>query len=428
MSDITSSVTDVSESDSDELGSGNVRQRLRVSRDVLRTVLLLGLAGGLLLLFNLQADQLLLPYWLEDASRVLYKVYFLATLPFRGLVMVFSHRLDHHWTLSHHVVTCLGAPFFWWLVWRLSRVVKTRIAQRRRARVVPDVDAQALDRRQFLLRSTAGAVGVASGGLGSYATLVAPGILRTRRYEIAVRDLPPGLDGLRIAHVSDTHYGPFVSMGYLEKAMEIVNASHPDLVLFTGDHVHYTPKSIGPGIGVLAKARGRLGAVAVMGNHEHWEGAEACRAEFRATGIPLVDNGRLYLTTSGLCDTPSDDALCIAGVGDLWEDEVSFARALDGVPVGMPRVVLAHNPDVAESVDGEWRVDLMLSGHTHGGQIALPIVGAPVAPSRYGRKYLGGLCQGPICPVIVSRGVGVAGVPLRLGVPPEFGLITLKRA
>jgi predicted MPP superfamily phosphohydrolase len=97
----------------------------------------------------------------------------------------------------------------------------------------------------------------------------------------------------------------------------------------------------------------------------------------------------------------------------------------------MPRLLLSHNPDAAEDprfLRARHRVDLMLSGHTHGGQVRLPVVGAPVIPSKYGQKYAAGLVQGPRCPVYVSRGLGLSGLPVRFGVPPEIVLFELQRA
>ncbi len=394
----------------------------------LRTGTALAVAGLVLLACDLQSHYLLMPYALEDLSRILYRLAFFIVLPFRAVTIFFIPSVDHHWPLAHHIVTCMGTPcFLYGLRCALLRLVRRRSERRARAEEVADNPAL-IERRQFLMRSAAGAVGVASGGLGGYASIVAPEILHVRRYDIPIKGLPAALEGLRIVHVSDTHYGPFVSMPYLEKVFERVNALQPDLVALTGDYVHYTPDSVNPGIGALAVLEGRLGVVAVMGNHEHWEGAEACRARFQSIGLPLVDNARLFLTARGLESAPTPDALCVAGVGDLWEDEVSFEKALANVPEDMPRLVLSHNPDAAERVTPDRRVDLMLSGHTHGGQIALPLIGPPIAPSEYGFKYLGGLCQGPHNPVIVSRGVGLAGIPLRFGVPPEVGLITLHRA
>jgi predicted MPP superfamily phosphohydrolase len=169
-----------------------------------------------------------------------------------------------------------------------------------------------------------------------------------------------------------------------------------------------------------------LGVVAVLGNHDHWEGVDACRAAFDSIKIALIDNGRLFLSRRGLSSEPSRDALCIAGVGDLWDDRVDLPAALKDAPADMPRILLSHNPDVAELGELAFnRVDLMLSGHTHGGQVALPVVGALRVPSRFGQRYAGGLCPGPACPVIVSRGVGMTILPVRFGVPPEIGLITL---
>src|SRR6185436_5967083 len=112
--------------------------------------------------------------------------------------------------------------------------------------------------------------------------------------------------------------------------------------------------------------------------------------------------------------------LCIGGLGDLLTDFVSMNLALEGVDPAIPRVVLAHNPDTAESrqcvgIPGlpPHRVDLMLSGHTHGGQVKLPLIGSPAIPSRFGQKYAGGLVQGPSFPVIVSRGIGMSLFPVR---------------
>jgi predicted MPP superfamily phosphohydrolase len=390
-------------------------------------VFLLLFAGLLLLACNLQAQYLLLPYWLEDIGRLFYKVSFFIALPFRAIVCLIIPAVDHHWSLAHHVVTCMGAPFFLaGLAWGAHRL---NLRRRDRRRVESPVEGNALDRRQFLVRSAAGAVGLATGGLGSYASLVAPDAVRLRRYDLRIADLPRAFEGLRIVHVSDTHYGPFVAMPYLRAVFDRATSLNPDLMLLTGDYVHYAPESVEPGIQALARLKARLGVVAVMGNHEHWEGTEACREQFKAIGLPLIDNGRLFVTPNGLqTEAAPGRSLCLAGVGDLWEDEVSFERALSGVPADVPRLLLSHNPDTAEMLTAEHRVDCMFSGHTHGGQIAFPLVGAPIAPSRYGHKYLGGMCRGPHCPVVVSRGVGMAGIPLRFGVPPELGLITLHRA
>src|SRR5262249_27308037 len=123
--------------------------------------------------------------------------------------------------------------------------------------------------------------------------------------------------------------------------------------------------------------------------------------------------------------------LAISAVGDLWEDRQDYRRALDGLPASMPRLLLSHNPDVAEEaafIASGLRVDLMLSGHTHGGQIRLPGVGAPISSSRFGQKYCEGLVEGPACRVFVCRGIGVSAFPLRLGVPPEIAVLELRRA
>ena len=148
----------------------------------------------------------------------------------------------------------------------------------------------------------------------------------------------------------------------------------------------------------------------------------------RRAGIRLLDRDHVFLGPEGLREEPGEDALCLAGFGDLWEDEHDPADALVGVPGATPRLVLSHNPDYAERIPADLRVDLLLAGHTHGGQVRVPGRGTPVVPSAFGQKYAGGLCQGPRCPVQVSRGVGMAYLPVRIGVPPEIVELTLVRA
>lgn len=406
-----------------------VTARIRSSRCwlLVKQCAWLGLLGGLLLGCILQSEYLLLPVWLEEAGRLVYRGACLIIAPARLLVTLAIPRVNNHWPASHYVVACLITPYLMWGGYRLWQRFSRRVA-RHTLRCNNSPSQKVIERRQFLFRSAAGAVGIATSGIGSYASFVAPTRLRVCEYHVPIRNLPDPLDGIRLVHVSDTHYGPFVSLAFLEDVVQQANELEGDLVILTGDYVHFTPLSIERGVGLLGGFRSRFGSVAVLGNHEHWEGAESCRRVLARIGVPLLDNTRLFLTPKGLSPIPSPGrSLCLAGVGDLWEDKVLLDQSFEGVPDSMPRILLSHNPDVAELVGPSRRVDLMLSGHTHGGQVRLPILGALATASEYGEKYAGGLCDGPYCPVLVSRGIGMAFLPLRFGVPPELGLITLHR-
>jgi len=392
------------------------------------------LSGSVLLAAILLSEKLLLPPWLEPAGRLMFRSAFFTTLPFRLVVVQFFPPVDHHYTTLHFVVTCLGTPLFYLCViaagvrvFKAIACLKFRSQVRNEARPANPSSCGSVSRRTFLAQAGAGATLAASGGLGLYSTWYEPSQLRVRRYTVPIPGLPEPLDGLRIVHVSDTHYGPYNALSQIEQAIEAANSLRGDLVVLTGDYVHFTPSSIETGIGVLSTLKAKYGAVAVMGNHEHWEGTAYCRRTFQRTGIPLLDNNRLFLTAGGLTDEPAARCVCIAGLGDYWEDELLFDTALRGVPRDMPRLLLSHNPAAAEFVGPGRRVDLMFSGHTHGGQVRVP--GLPVMGlSKIERKYLGGLCTGPHCRLVVSRGVGMAGIPLRFRVYPEIGEIKLVRA
>lgn len=360
---------------------------------------------GVLLFLHLQALQLWTP--LQPLSRIADVL----CLPFAVPAGWVSPPVAHHHSVVHYVLRTGFAAGAMVLAWRLLPIVRG-----------PRAGRPGPTRREVVL----GGLAAAAGAAGVWATAVEPGMLRLRRYEVLLPGLPPELDGLRLAHASDTHYGPYIGADHIRRAFDLLNAENPDLLVLTGDYVHRTPLAIPTGIEVLTHGRARLGAVAVLGNHDHWEGADACRVELRRHGIPLLENRCLFLSARGLTSQPSDGGLAVCGVGDLWEGEVDPRAALAGVPERVPRLLLSHNPDVAEQIEGA-RFDLQLSGHTHGGQVSLPLLGTPLVPSLYGSKYAGGLVQGPRWPVIVSRGVGMAVTPVRLNVPPEVSLIVLRR-
>ncbi len=381
----------------------------------------LGLAGMLYLL-NLQAIHLNSWGPLTSVFMGATRIVDVLCLPFTGIAGVLVHHTGSRHGLLFQLLRAIMAGMFYAT---LARSVARRIRLRVEEGVSPG-------RRRLLVDALVLVAGTMAAGVGGWATLVEPSRLRVRRYELTLIGLPPALDGLRIGQLSDTHYGPYVSAAHIRRAVELLNAEQLDLVAMTGDYLHRSSASIATGIALLAEARSRFGSVAVLGNAEHWRGPDACQAELRRHGIHVIDNDRLFLTTEGLRDHElPDQSLAVCGLGDHWGDVQDTDAALRGVSEGCPRVVLTHNPDTAERMHRrrpEARFDLQLSGHTHGGQVRIPGLGAPAVPSRYGRKYAGGLVQGPSWPVLVSRGVGVSVAPMRLGVLPEVVVLTLRSA
>ena len=339
-------------------------------------------------------------------------------------------------TFAEWVVVSACTFAFYLTVFTVLGVLNRWVNRRLRLASAPQVEplpASAISRRR-LLRATKTVVvtGAAAGALG-YPIAWEPRRYVVSRRTFPLRGLPPSLDGLRIVQLTDIHLGPWLSESYVRRIVESANALDPDVITLTGDYVLHSPEYITPVAGILAGLRAKVGIVGVLGNHDWREDGRAMRKALAATGVRMLDNGRAYVSPVRELrpDATVADGLCIAGVGDLWTDRQFYGRALEGVPETMPRLLLSHNPDVAEErafVSSGYRVDLMLSGHTHGGQIYVPGLGTPVLPSRYGQKYALGLVQGPVCPVFVSCGLGTALLPLRVGVPPEIAVIELKRA
>tara|TARA_B100000609_G_scaffold189243_1_gene176084 strand:+ start:13012 stop:13908 length:897 start_codon:yes stop_codon:yes gene_type:complete len=236
---------------------------------------------------------------------------------------------------------------------------------------------------------------------------------------ILVPRLPVAFDGLRIALVSDLHHGPLVDLPFIERVVEQVNELRPDVVVLPGDFVDKHARYITPCFLALRHLKAKYGVFAVLGNHDHWEGADDTRRAIR-------DCGFVDLTNDGHWLFCYEQRLRLAGVDDLNMGSQDLPRALGDCRKEEVAIVLSHHPDFAENIKDP-RVGLVLSGHTHGGQILLPLVGPPYVPSAFGRKYLHGLVQAPQTQVYISRGVGVVGVPMRLYCQPEIDLLTLRK-
>jgi len=279
-----------------------------------------------------------------------------------------------------------------------------------------------LARRRLIVNAAFG--GAAFAGMGGFAnaTVVEPWNLTLRRYRVPVKGLAKELEGLRIVQLSDTHLGPRVPATHIRAAIEMALRLKPDVVALTGDYIHTGEKYIEAAAGQFRAVAESAPTVGVLGNHDWYGNGPRMSVALQTVGVRMLDNRRVFVDANRrLTDDPGAGLLCVAGLGDLTEDHVDVAQALGDVALEMPRVVLAHNPDTAElwEVANHERIDLMLSGHTHGGQVRLPFVGTPILPSAYGQKYAGGVVEGPGCRVVVSRGVGMSLMPVRIGVPPE---------
>ncbi|MGI8923617.1 MAG: metallophosphoesterase [Fimbriimonadales bacterium] len=270
---------------------------------------------------------------------------------------------------------------------------------------------------------------VAAAGLSVLdAILVEPRWLALETVEVPIEDLPAPFDGYRIAQLSDFHYPNCISEGFICKAFALTAEFNPDIIALTGDFVHSYDRAERDSLptpsltGVLAGASAPDGVIGVLGNHDHWFGASGVRAELLKTAVKLLENENLVVRRGS-------DSIAFSGLGDFWEGEIDLDRTLGALPPHMPRIVLQHNPDLAEVFPAGYRVDLQLSGHTHGGQIRVPFGPAPLVPSKYGNKYRQGLVQGPRHPVYISRGIGVSSpIPLRFWCRPEVSGIILRAA
>ncbi|GAK52778.1 metallophosphoesterase [Candidatus Moduliflexus flocculans] len=233
-------------------------------------------------------------------------------------------------------------------------------------------------------------------------------------------DIPSGFDGAKIVFLTDIHHGRFFPMPRLQKMVKTVNALQPDIVLFGGDYYQWNKKYIEPCFAELAKIDAPLGKFGVFGNHDYLENflAVATPARIRAEIQPL-DNQAYWVMRGG-------DRIKIGGVGDWQESSQDLRPTVQDATEGDFVLLVSHNPEYAEFIRTR-KIDLVFSGHTHGGQMTLFGFWAPAPFMHFGLKYKRGLVHAPCTDVFISNGIGVTGLPVRFFARPEIVVLTLSR-
>jgi predicted MPP superfamily phosphohydrolase len=267
--------------------------------------------------------------------------------------------------------------------------------------------------RLFLFLALAGALLLAF----AYATAVSDPVVRRAR--IAVAGWPAEAPPLRLVLLSDIHVGgPDMPPARVSRIVGQINRLAPDIVLIAGDFVtdkrlatrHYShDEAVAP----LAALRPRLATVAVLGNHDHWRDSAAAHRALARAGIRVLDNRAVQVGPVAIGGLDDD----FTGRADLPATLAALSRLYG------PKLILSHSPDPFADLDGD--AFLMLAGHTHCGQVSLPLVGPLSTMSKYGRRYACGMIRERGRTLIVTAGLGTSGIPLRLGAVPDLWLVEL---
>ncbi len=282
-------------------------------------------------------------------------------------------------------------------------------------------DEHYLSRREFLKRITAisaSATVVSVAGVAGTAMLER-GWLDVNPQSVVLPHLAPEFAGYRIAHFSDIHMDDWMTAARLAHIVETIDAQQPDLITFTGDLVtRHIDRYASNLVATLSQLTAPDGVVAVLGNHDHWTDATLARRILHAAGIQVLDNA-VHTVRRGTA------ALHVGGVDDYWQQQARLDVVLQNLPAEGAAILLAHEPDFADVTAASGRFDLQLSGHTHGGQVCLPVMGPIVLP-RYGRKYPLGRYQVGQMIQYTNRGVGMVQPQVRINCRPEITLFTLN--
>jgi len=283
---------------------------------------------------------------------------------------------------------------------------------------VKGTDSSKISRRTFLKSAL-----VCSAGLGYwYPWEYDVNNIELNTVYIPIKNLDQAFDGFTITQISDLHCDRSSSVVRLEHAVDIVNQQRSDLVVVTGDYFTNDDgasrhmRDCGK---LLSSIKSKEGVVSVTGNHDYWTDFNVLSKMIANAGVRLLDNVNFFIQRRGAY-------IQIIGLSSFWMGEMNTVKAFSGV-INAPKIVLAHNPDTAPHIT-KYFPDIMICGHTHGGQVRFPILGPIISYTRIGRKYSSGLNKYGDMMIYTNRGIGTYWIDARFLCPPEITTFVLKTA
>lgn len=254
----------------------------------------------------------------------------------------------------------------------------------------------------------------------AYATLIEPFNYLISQTDIYLKDLPGSFENYRITQLTDIHHSKILGIEEVRRVVRLAQQTTPDIFVLTGDYATTYRRYIEPCAEALASLHAPDGVWAVLGNHDHYTDPELTTRALERQHITVLNNKNTTLRRGS-------DVIQLAGIDDWTWNATDWSKAFTGLNKNTPTVLLSHQPGVLD-FDQTQNMSLILSGHTHGGQIKLPLLGTPARFATKDLRYAQGLFHYQDVQLYVSSGTGVIGLPVRFGVRPEIAVLRLKRA
>lgn len=240
-----------------------------------------------------------------------------------------------------------------------------------------------------------------------------------KQYTFNSADVPDEFCGTTIAFLTDIHHGKTFSAAKLKSLIEMTNNLHPDIILLGGDYVDHDAKKIVSFFREAKNLKAPLGVYGVLGNHDRWTDEKLSEKYMKKSGIIMLDNNAVWVERGKA-------RIRIGGVGDTITSTQDIKPMLEGTDENDLMILVTHNPAYVDELNKN-KIDLMLCGHTHGGQISFKGKWAPTVFKGVNMKYLTGVVQDGPTTVIVSNGIGTVGIPIRIWAAPQIWMIKLEK-
>ena len=273
-------------------------------------------------------------------------------------------------------------------------------------------------RRDFL-RGLVATPLVAVSATAAYARLIEPYNYLISETDIFIRDLPQAFEGFRVTQLTDIHHSRILGLEEIGRVVSLAQQTRPDMFVLTGDYSTSYRRYIEPCAEALSALSAPEGVWAVLGNHDHYTDPELTIRALQRNHIAVLNNANTTLRRGS-------DAIQLSGIDDWTWNGTDWVKAFAGLKTNTPTILLSHQPTVLDFEQTK-DVSLILSGHTHGGQLNFPLLGAPARLFTKDLRYARGLFRRGETQLYVSTGTGVIGLPVRLGVRPEIAVLRLRR-